>query len=592
MPKLKELLKNYGYYVLLFLFLIIIALINSYFVLGKNIALYLKFNILFFNIIWIILLVLLRIIIPHKIGRWITLVFQIILFILTIVNYFYHGYFNSIFSWQDLILSKEGLSFISSIISLINIKFIILTFALIIMIIITSIFCPKQEINFKSKSIVLLILFAFVVAYIIRVFYLNNIVIQNNAEATDTFNNDDYYYKEWLITTRSFAISGFYEYYFRDLYLTLFSKDNEIIAKKYVDENIGNYTNSIPVDSKYYGMFEGKNLILVMMESMDDWQVNEFSTPTILMMKKSGIDFVNHHSVDYVTGKTAQSEFIANTGIYPKFNSLGPHYAYTYNDYKYSLPNLFKDKGYSVKAFHRTYGHIYNRGNMMMSLGYQNYVDVGVLGLSSEEINMDSSFAIKGYDLFVKDKPFMDFYITYSNHLGYNLSKQECNTHYAKIKKHFPNEDNETILCGYAQAYETDLFFKILLEKLKKDKLLDDTVIIAFSDHPNKQYYSENESDKNNYTEMFIYSSNIEHEEINRLTNTINILPMINNLFKLESNYFMASYDPLTSDESYLIYSDYTMYDGKNIFNVKDKYLDSINMSKNILISDYYRNTK
>ena len=591
---MKRILNKYSYYITLFIFYFMIALINQYFVQQGSLRDYLNVVMLFFNLFWVITFIIIRFFLPNKIGKYLTLIFQIILLILTIVNYFFINYFNSVFSWQDLILSGDGFEFISSIFPLINIKVILIFIALIALIILTTIFSPKEKMPLKKtpKVIIVIIYIIFLIGYIILVINYSNTdeTVINTAESSNTYNNNQYFYSEWVNSKLSLKASGIYEYFIRDLYLLLFSQENKIEARQYIEEHISKYEYTPPIDNEFYGIFEGKNLILVMMESADDWQINEYSAPTITMMKEQGIDFTNHHSISYVTGKTAQSEFIANTGIYPVFNSLSPHYAYVDNNYKYSLANLFKNKGYTVNAFHRTYGHIYNRENMMLSLGYEHYYNVGSLGLEEEEIDMDSYFAIKGYDLFTQQTPFMDFYITYSNHLAYSIDKRECYTHIDYIKEQFPDEENETILCGYAQIYETDLFFKELLERLDADGILEDTVIIAFSDHPNNQYLSEEENEKNNYTEMFIYNPTLEHLEINKLTSTINILPMINNLFKLESTYFMASYDPLSSEESYLIYDDYTYFNGNEYLSLTNSYYEKIEMSKNILISDYYNN--
>ena len=591
---MKRILNKYSYYIILFVFYFLIALINQYFVQQGSLKDYLNIVMLFFNLFWVTTFIIIRFFLPNKIGKYSTLIFQIILLILTIVNYFFINYFNSVFSWQDLILSGDGFEFISSIFPLINIKVILIFITLIALIILTTIFSPKEKMPLKKtpKVIIVIIYIIFLIGYIILVINYSNTdeTVINTAESSNTYNNNQYFYSEWVNSKLSLKASGIYEYFIRDLYLLLFSRENKIEARQYVKEHISKYEYTPPIDNEFYGIFEGKNLILVMMESADDWQINKYSAPTITMMKKHGIDFKNHHSISYVTGKTAQSEFIANTGIYPVFNSLSPHYAYVDNNYKYSLANLFKNKGYTVNAFHRTYGHIYNRENMMLSLGYEHYYNVGSLGLEEEEIDMDSYFAIKGYDLFTQQTPFMDFYITYSNHLAYSIDKRECYTHIDYIKEQFPDEENETILCGYAQIYETDLFFKELLERLDADGILEDTVIIAFSDHPNNQYLSEEENEKNNYTEMFIYNPTLEHLEINKLTSTINILPMINNLFKLESTYFMASYDPLSSEESYLIYDDYTYFNGNEYLSIIDNYYEKIEMSKNILISDYYNN--
>lgn len=586
---------NQKYYCLLFLFYFLIAIINQYYVFKFDFNSYFNFQLLYFCFFWTFLFLVIRTIIPPKIGKYLTMIFQILLLTITIANYFYMGYFHTIFSWRDLILSGEGITFISSIIPLIRIKIVIALIIFIIMIIFTTKFSPKKSLkilNHKMKALIVIF-----ISIVLTIGYLNiDFSLKDN---NDRFNdnrtslvlqNKKITYTDWNDGQSALKICGIYQYLFRDFYLTFFSNDNPVAARKYLDKFLSD-NKKTENKNEYSNLFKNKNLILVMMESADDWQINEKSTPTIYKMKTEGIDFINHYSPNYVTGKTAQSEFMANTGIYPKFNSILPHYGYVNNNYKYSLPNLFKEKGYTVNAFHRTVGAVYNREKMMKSLGYENYYTIYAMQLTEEEYDLDRYFAIKGFNAMTKkidNKPFMSFYITFSNHSPYTLSKKECSLHYEEIKKLFPEETNDEKLCGYAQMKETDLFFELLLSKLKEERLLQDTVIIAFSDHSNGMFMNENETDKLNKTEMFIYNPEIKPQKITNLSSTINILPMVNNLFGLESPYFMASYDPLANNESYILFNDYTYYNGNEILPIKEEYMKNVTISKNILIADYY----
>ena len=77
------------------------------------------------------------------------------------------------------------------------------------------------------------------------------------------------------------------------------------------------------------------------MESMDDWMINEDVTPTIWEMMHHGFNFTEHYSPTYVTGSTGSTEFVANTGNYPRIYRMPPNYVYVENSYDYSLGNLF-----------------------------------------------------------------------------------------------------------------------------------------------------------------------------------------------------------------------------------------------------------
>ncbi len=346
-------------------------------------------------------------------------------------------------------------------------------------------------------------------------------------------------------------------------------------------------------DKNYTGIFKNKNLIFVMMESMDDWMVNEEVTPTMHEMMNHGFNFTNHYSPGYVTGETANTEFIANTGMYPSINKLSPNYAYIDNDYPYSIANLFKKEGYITNSFHRSSGFIYNRENMHLSLGYNKYHSYLEMGIDDNYLDLDSYIIRDGYNQIVQlNDKFMSFIITYSPHSPYTYEKIECTTNLDDIKGIYPDITNEEYLCGFSAARETDNMFKLLLEKLKEDNLLEDTVIVAFSDHPNKIIISDDETEKLNKTKFFIYSSELDSNQIDVVTSSINILPTIVNLFGIDNDYLYTGYDALNTNEEYVIFRDYTYYDGTDIKPLTSELLNKVEYSSNILISNYYKGLK
>lgn len=583
--------QKFKHCIITFIFFVVISLINQYYSSQFNIKEYLNLKMLFFSFFWVSLILIYVIYSNPKYSRFVILILEIILAIITVANYFFINYFGTFFSWKDLFLSSEGVAYVDSIFPLINFKIIMIFFILIALITINFVNFPTEKIHFGKIVKIIIICFISIIVFIYGMIIYNNRSnnkVFNSWNSIETFKNDAFFYNEWTNVNLLVKKYGIYEYLFHDLYVLLFKKDNVIDSYNYVKEKLENY-NTTNKTNDYTGIFDNKNLIFVMMEGFDDWLITEKSTPTIYSMMKNGISFNNHYSLVYVTGKTSQSEFIANTGIYQNINSLSAHYAYVNNSYPFSLANLFKSKGYAVNSFHVNNGSIYNRGAMMKSLGYDNYYNLLHMKISSEEKVFDKNLALKGYDLMVSKKPFMNFIITLSGHTPYSYTKKECQSNLDEIKKIFPNETREQYLCGYTQASETDLMFKVLLEKLENDDLLNDTVIIAFADHPNNVHLFKDETLNLNKTVMFIYNPEIKPLVVNNITNTINILPMINNLFELNSDYYMAGYDPLSFDESYLIMPDFTLYQDSKYETLTKYYLDKILMSKNILISNYYK---
>lgn len=549
---------------------------------------YLINNLIVFNIAWILLFFIFLYVLKPKARKVIACIFNILLLLISLANYFMYSYFYSVFSWKDLVLSGEGFSFIDSVFKFINLKIILFTLTSIDMILLVYKTRTKRTYKFKSIQSLILVIMIIVLFGVRRIYINNNLNSVNDGwNSNNVISNDSNYYQNWNSPTRLVKICGIYEYLIKDFYNSFIKKDNSIEARlfvnNYIDENYKEDNN------EYTGIFKDKNLIFVMMESMDDWLVNEDVTPTMYMMMQHGFNFNNHYSPGYVTGDTANTEFIANTGMYPVINKLSPNYAYVNNSYPYSIANLFKNEGYTVNSFHRSGGGIYNRENMHISLGYGKYHNYVDMGISDDNLDLDSYIIKDGYDKIISDNKFMSFIITYSPHSPYTYNKIECQTNLSDIKTIYPELDNEELLCAYSAARETDNMFKLLLEKLKNDNLLDDTIIVAFSDHPNKLVIRDDETEKLNKTIFYIYDHDMNSNQIDTITSSINILPTVINLFGIKNNYLYSGYDALDTNEEYVIFKDYTYFDGKEVKTVTKEYKDKLEYSSDILSSDYYK---
>lgn len=574
------------------IYLIFIDFFNQYLI-TRNLSIsgYFVKTAIVFNILWVLLYFIILYAMNPKPRKIISCIINILLLILSIVNYFMNSYFHSIFSWKDLFLSGDGFSFLGSILKFVNLKLILFFLTAVDIILLIFKTRTKKVYQIKSKQTIIL---TGVLLLIIggRIIFINT-KLNNTSDGWDSrevTNNLSNYYESWIVPEKLLRLCGTYEYLISDFYHSFLEKDNSVNAK----DNVARYIKDNKKELKsqnYTGIFKDKNLIFVMMESMDDWMVNEETTPIMYEMMNHGFNFTNHYSPGYVTGETANTEFIANTGMYPSINKLSPNYAYVDNDYPYSIANLFKKEGYITNSFHRSSGFIYNRENMHLSLGYNKYHSYLDMGIDDNYLDLDSYIIRDGYNQIVQlNDKFMSFIITYSPHSPYNYEKIECTTNLDDIKEIYPDITNEEYLCGFSAARETDNMFKLLLEKLKEDNLLEDTVIVAFSDHPNKIIIRDDETEKLNKTKFFIYSSEMNSNQIDAITSTINILPTVINLFDIQNNYLYTGYDALNTTEEYVIFKDYTYYDGKKIKSITKEYLEKLEYSSDLLLSDYYKN--
>ena len=120
------------------------------------------------------------------------------------------------------------------------------------------------------------------------------------------------------------------------------------------------------------GLLKDKNVILVLMESMDDWMIGDH-TPTIRRLMAEGINFTNFYTPPYGGIRTFNTEFCINTG---SFLSSAGGYAFDYvtNEYNQSLASLLTGEGYSAKTFHYNDPSFYSRDVFSEAMGYEDYV--------------------------------------------------------------------------------------------------------------------------------------------------------------------------------------------------------------------------
>ena len=574
------------------IYLIFIDFFNQYLVTRSlSISGYLVKTAIIFNVLWVLLYFIILYMLNPKPRKIVSCVINVLLLIISIINYFMNSYFHSVFSWKDLFLSGDGLSFLNSVFKFINLKLIlfILTSIDIILLIFKTRTRKFYQIKSKQSFVVIPLILIIMVCRIVFI----NVKLDNASDGWDSREvktNLSNYYKNWIVPENLLRLCGTYEYLIKDFNHSFFQKDDSIKAKEYVSEYISENKN-ISNGNNYNGIFKNKNLIFVMMESMDDWMVNEETTPTIYNMMQHGFNFNNHYSPGYVTGETANTEFIANTGMYPSINKLSPNYAYVDNNYPYSIANLFKKEGYITNSFHRSSGYIYNRENMHLSFGYSKYHSYWDMEIDDKHMDLDSYIIKNGYNKIVlSNDKFMSFIITYSPHSPYTYDKIECTTNLDDIKNIYSDVVDEEYLCGFSAARETDNMFKLLLEKLENDNLLNDTIIVAFTDHPNGIVIREDETKKLNKTKFFIYSSEMGSNQVDTITSSINILPTVINLFGINSKYLYTGYDALNTNEEYVIFNDYTYYDGNELNKINNYLSRKLEYSSDVLISNYYEN--
>ena len=314
----------------------------------------------------------------------------------------------------------------------------------------------------------------------------------------------------------------------------------------------------------YTGMFEGKNLVMVMLESISEPLFHEeFKEyfPTFYKLYSEGITAVNNYSPMNNCG-TAESERTSQTSVYSIETTCTAN-TYRQTDYRQALLYMFRENGYYTSTYHDYNNFYYDRKTFEYKFGTMRYYNSDDLGmkLSSEYSNWPSDYEFMKLAVpkFIDKEKFASYMITVTAHTPYNVDSEMG----SKNLELFADTDYDMATKRYlSKAKEADLALEHLLDELEKANKLEDTVIVIFGDHypyalTDKSYQSiapydisiNNEVDR---TPFIIYNSETEPEKITKYTSPMDYTPTLLNLFGIE-------YDPryyFGND----IFSDYTDY--------------------------------
>ena len=332
-------------------------------------------------------------------------------------------------------------------------------------------------------------------------------------------------------------------------------------------------------DNDMTGIFEGKNVVLVLMESMDDWMIGEH-TPTICRLMDEGIRFENFYTPGYGGVRTFNSEFCMNTG---SFLSSQGGYAFDYvtNDFSQSLASQLRRDGYSAIVYHYNDPAFYSRGVFSPAMGYEKYLSYQdyVTEENEDDLYSDQLLFDNGdiSDSFFRDGKKLNFIITRSAHLSYKYNEVLSYWGLKQYPQYRGLTDSEEEDCAYLKAKLVDDMFARLLEELEAHGELENTVIVAMTDH--YTYGMEDQAlvmERSGVTDAllvertpcFIWSTDCPDVEVRKTLNTSDLLPTLLNLLGEESTCHYIGRDAFDSDYvGYALFSDGSWVCGDNAYN-------------------------
>ncbi len=360
-----------------------------------------------------------------------------------------------------------------------------------------------------------------------------------------------------------YDITGIYQMTMRDLWvheihpLTPAYQEELAAQSEQIDEYFEKRGDS--GDNSMTGLFEGKNVVLVLMESMDDWMITEEETPTLLKMMDEGINFTNFYTPGYGSARTLNSEFCMNTGIY--LPTTGTYvFNYVTNAFNQAFAAQMTDAGYTANVFHYNTPDFYSRGVFEPVMGYEVYNCYEDYEADQDKLYDDCLlFDIPQLqELFFQEGPTFNTIITRSAHLSYKYN--EVLSHWAlkqypEYRGMYGSEEED---CARLKAKLVDNMFARLLEELEANGQLENTVIIGITDHYTYGYknmdelYAHSGVDSElllEKTPCFVWSVDCPDMDMDKELSTIDFLPTMLNLLGIDSPYDYLGQDAF--DENY-----------------------------------------
>ncbi|NOU78080.1 sulfatase-like hydrolase/transferase [Paenibacillus sp. LMG 31459] len=267
------------------------------------------------------------------------------------------------------------------------------------------------------------------------------------------------------------------------------------ISQAGIDKTKGIQTLANPV---MYGAAKGKNLIILQMESFQNFLINLSVDGTEITPNLNKLAAESYYFPRFFQqvgqGNTSDAEFIVNTSFYVPPDGPATE-MYAPKDLP-SLPKLLQAQGYDTATFHTNEVDFWNRGELYDALGFNRYYDKAYFGEddtvfygSSDEVlyNKTSSELAR---MDQNEQPFYSHVISMSSHNPFTIPE-------SKYKMTLPERYEGTLVGDYIRAENyADYALGQFMDELKSSGVWDNSVVVLYGDHRGLPIFSLKDDDK------------------------------------------------------------------------------------------------
>jgi phosphoglycerol transferase MdoB-like AlkP superfamily enzyme len=260
-----------------------------------------------------------------------------------------------------------------------------------------------------------------------------------------------------------------------------------------------------PENPVFAGAARGKNLILIQMESFQNFLIDlkiggQEVTPNMNALAAGHFYFPNFYQ-QVGQGNTSDAEFVVNTSFYiPPRGAASGEYA---GKLLPSLPRLLKLHGYESATFHTNIVEFWNRGELYEAIGFDRYYDQAFFGKedkvffgsSDEVLYRKTGTVLEGMNR--SGKPFYAHVISMSAHHPYTLPEE-------KLFLQLPEEFEGTMVGDYLRSqHYADYALGQFIRQLKDSGVWDDSLIMIYGDHVGLPKFSLDSREEELMAEIF-----------------------------------------------------------------------------------------
>lgn len=327
--------------------------------------------------------------------------------------------------------------------------------------------------------------------------------------------------------------------------------------------------NKLPVNPEYYGVEKGKNVIVIHLESFQqfliDLKINgKEVTPFLnsIYHNKHSLSFSNfYHQVGI--GRTSDAENMLETGTFgisdgSLFTALGSSNTFQ------AAPQILRENGnYTSAVFHGNVGSFWNRDDVYKNMGYNYFFDQNYFSFDrSDRIG----YGIKDKVMFAESikylermqQPFYTKFITVTNHTPFDMDEEDLDPSFKTA-----DTTDKSINNYFQTAHYLDQSIREFFNYLNKSGLIRNTMVVIYGDHYGLSN-SENEtlapivgesSDTwNSYNNVqmqrvpfMIYSPNLKGNIKHEVAGEIDVLPTLLHLLGISNRKYIQFGNDLLS---------------------------------------------